>query len=162
MCVGVWYKGEHIQCTVRLAEVFKNVVPPPYDQEESCLCVVENLQHKLLCTQKWVRYDYIDYEVRDELEEDAKTMIGVEMIQQQLRDAQMKPQDVEPGTVVLASCNAPWSSWRRCLPGDSTPWEIWDDSEEEWHATEAWPLKVMAAPPLLEAQLHLDLKRTEK
>ena len=58
----------------------------------------------------------------------------------------MRPRDVKPGTVVLASCNAPWSTWRRCEDSEPTPWQIWNDAEEEWWNTEAWPLLVLPYP----------------
>ena len=66
----------------------------------------------------------------------------------------MKPQEVKPGTVVLASCNAPWSSWRRCGKDEPSPWQIWDDVEEAWTGTDAWPLLVLPYPSQ-EVQLHL-------
>jgi hypothetical protein len=58
----------------------------------------------------------------------------------------MRPQEVQRGTTVLASCNAPWSTWRRCEEGELTPWQIWNDAEEEWRNTEAWPLLVLPYP----------------
>ena len=58
----------------------------------------------------------------------------------------MMPQEVQRGTIVLASCNAPWSTWRRCEDGEPTPWQIWNDAEEEWWNTEAWPLMVLPYP----------------
>ena len=66
----------------------------------------------------------------------------------------MRPQAVQRGTIVLASCNAPWSTWRRCEEGEPTPWQIWNDAEEEWWNTEAWPLLVLPYPEQ-EVRMHL-------